>query len=173
MRSSILSLTRPLHSLGQSLVVVMALNLLSAPPARAGVLDSPLPVFQGKPSKLVFLVPGVMHNGTLVTLFSCVSLEKNKTFWIGTQVFPKVGGDPENVTGGSGVGVGTSITMGTGTATGYQINAFINIPESNNPRSARILGTSAKIMCSAYVVDTSGTGTAYSLPVIKRVQKGD
>ena len=67
---------------------LLALALLAASPALAGIADSPLPVLSpGEPTYHVYSVPGVVGNGGLGTFFSCTSTD-TVPVQVGVEVFP-------------------------------------------------------------------------------------
>ncbi|MFQ5667539.1 MAG: hypothetical protein ACE5I7_14100 [Candidatus Binatia bacterium] len=154
-------------------------------PLSAGVADSPLPTLQtGARTREVFIVPGVVKDNQIETEFSCTSLEKAKTITIAVEVFPATGGSPLNIAGlpalegALPVPPGATVTIATGTTVGIHEDLLIAGlgPASVRNGSARIVSTSKKIACSAYLVDCLNTppNSMTALTVIgKTRQKGD
>ena len=89
-------------------------------------------------------------------------------------------GAPENsIASGQGVRTtqaGESDTLSTAGTSAYSEGLITGVAADQNPRSARIVATSTKLMCTAVVVDPDNDPptVAYQLPVIKKTsQKGD
>ena len=169
-----------LHPSCRSLVVVsVVLGLVGS--AAAGVRDSPLPTFPiGTKAKHVFSVPGVMSSGNLETSFQCTSLEKTKPIQWGVEMFLHNGTNPENdISLGQGIRTttpGHSDTLSTASTDAFIEGVIQGVISDGSARSARIVATSTKLMCTAVVVDpeTNPPTVAYDLPVIKKTsQKGD
>jgi hypothetical protein len=150
------------------MVLGVVVALAADAPARAGIVDSPLPVLTaGVPVKLVFAVPGVMKFKEMNTEFSCTSLEPSNTFNFAVEVFGPTGGPPLNdVTtpnnGATPLGPGETRTIATGNTAGLHEDQAISslgaIEVANG--SARIVSESPRITCTAYVADRHGTCTA-------------
>jgi hypothetical protein len=157
-------------------IVVMTLGLfLTAGPAFAGIADSPLPVLEaGKRTYHVYSVPGVIdHVGGLVTLFSCTSTD-TATMQVGVETFNFFGGGPTNdaVTTSLSVAPGATVTFGTGTAVGFNISSDL-AAGSFSKGSARILATSKKLACTAFIADALNsppTSMTY-LTIIKGIKQ--
>ena len=105
----------------------------------------------GKTTLHLYSVPGVLANGQgLDTFFSCTSTD-TATMQVGVELFSFLGwstnqrcrGDlPERRPG-------ATVTFATGAAAGISINS--NLAGGNG--SARILATSKKLACTAFVAD--------------------
>jgi hypothetical protein len=171
-----------MRNAGFGSAVVLA-TLALAMPVLAGPSNTPLPLFDGtKKTKHVFTVPGVMHTSTLATIFTCTVLDKNGADW-GVEIFGGAGGGPlQNDVGvaDNGVrGVGDGDTNSVSTANLAAIDpgdVITGLANDNQARSARIVATSTKLICSATVLDPSGNppSVTYELPVIRKTtQKGD
>ena len=157
------------------LAFAIGLLLALGGPAVAGVADSPLPTLGGQKSKHVFMIPGVISHGTLATVIVCTSLKKTKDLLWGVEIFSASGGDPEDSILDSFLNPGDSEAIAT-EGTTYAENV-IGLSDSNLARSARVVATSRKLVCSATVLERQNTGllpgAGWSLPVIKKTnQKG-
>ncbi len=160
--------------------IVLA-TLALALPALAGPSNTPLPLLRGrKGAKHVFTVPGVLHTGSLDTIFTCLVLDKKGADW-GVEIFDGSGtlendvGAANNGTGGLGDGEANSVSTGS-LASIDPGDVITGLGNSTQARSARIVATSTKLSCSATVLDPSGNPptVAYQLPVIRKTnQKGD
>jgi hypothetical protein len=143
--------------------------------ALAGIADSPLPVLEaGKTTYHVYTVPGAMDD-TRGTYFSCTSLEKTATIRVGVEVFSG-GGFPANdaVATSVLVGPGGTTRLGTRPAVGFFIASDVGGPISDLA-SARILATSTKLACTAFIADpNTSPPSMVQLTIIKKTkQKGD
>jgi len=168
-----------------SFALAGAVGLAGASAAWAGVVDSPLPVLQpGASTQHVFTVPGVIKNNNLETVFICTSLDTVGTASIGVEVFAAAGGPPlndvstPNLDGAESVGPGETATIATGSTVALHEDEIIDVlvPASVKNGSARIVSTSKKITCSAFVVDelNDPPNVLGALSVIsKKKQKGD
>jgi hypothetical protein len=161
--------------------VLLALSfLLASAPARAGVVDSPIPVIPtvGK-LKHVYTVTGVSDGGDLGTAFICTNLDRQNVF-IAVEIFASGGGGPLNdVT--ADVGTVLPSPGQTSTIELQQILSFFEdelmdmLPQVKHG-SARILATSTKILCTAALVEkfTEPAVSMMKLPVIRKTkQQGD
>jgi hypothetical protein len=135
----------------------------------AGVVDSPLPA---PFTKHVFTVPGVIDSN-LGTFFSCTNLDAANVT-VGVELFAQFGGGPVNDV------VATSLTLGAGEtrtfATGSSANIVIDSAlgaGSFSKGSARILSTSKKIACTAYVADrlNSPPTSGWQLTIIAKTKQ--
>lgn len=158
--------------------LTMALLLLGPPatPAFAGVADSPLPVLEaGKTTYHVYTVPGAM-DAALATYFACTSLETTATIRVGVELFFGGGGAPANDATATSllVAPGGTVRFGTQNAAGFLINSDLGRVATNFV-SARILATSKKLACTAFVADpiNAPPTSMVQLTIIKKTQKGD
>ncbi len=154
-------------------------------PAMAGVVDSPLPVLQaGASTQHVFTIPGVIKNNNLETMIICTSLDPLASIVLGVEVFAAAGGPPLNIVstpsldGAESVGPGGTATITTGSLAGFHEDEIIDVlaPASLKNGSARVVSTSKKIACSAFVVDelNDPATTMGALSVLSKAkQKGD
>ncbi len=128
-------------------------GLLSASQARAGIADSPLPVLMpGATTFHLYSVPGVIRSSGLSTFFSCTSTD-TATMQVGVELFGPPGGAPANDAAATSLSVapGATVIFGTGGAAGISISS--NLGGSFSKGSARILATSKKLACTAFLAD--------------------
>jgi hypothetical protein len=131
---------------------IVALTIL-ARPAAAGIADSPLPVLTaGEPTYHLYSVPGAIAGGGLGTYFSCTSTD-TAPMQVGVELFSSAGGGPFNDAAATSLNVapGATVIFGTGGALGISINS--NLGGSFSKGSARILATSRKVACTAFLAD--------------------
>lgn len=147
--------------------------------ARAGIVDSPLPeLVAGKKTVHVYSVSGVNGGGggLLGTYFSCTSTD-TATIQVGVEVFPPPGGAPENdaVATSLSVAPGATVLFGTQAAAGFVLDSNLGAMPAGDG-SARILGTSKKLVCTAFLADVFNappTSMVYLTIVKKLTQKGE
>ncbi len=142
--------------------------------AFAGIADSPLPVLEaGKTTFHVYSVPAFIRTAGLSTFFACTSTDSN-AIRVGVEGFGPAGGAPVNDAVATSLNVppGGMVIFGS-PAVGISIDSSIGLPSRG---SARILATSRKLACTAWVADTGNAPptSSWQLTVVKRkTQKGD
>lgn len=141
--------------------------------AVAGIADSPLPVLQaGAATVHLYSVSGVMHQGTPGTFFTCTSTD-TVPMKVGVEVFDFVGNFTNDVAATSlSVAPGATVMFGTSAAVGIVIDSNVGGLIGNG--SARILATSKKLVCNAFVADTGNappTSMMYLTIIAKTKQK--
>lgn len=126
-----------------------AVVLCLAAPVGAGVVDSPLPA---PFTDHVFTVPGLVDIGGLEAFFSCTNLDAVPVT-IGVELFAFNGGLGNDAAATSlAVAPGATVLFGTSSSTYMAVDSLISsLPSSKN--SARILATSKKIGCTAFLAD--------------------
>jgi len=155
---------------------------VAATSAIAGPGDSPVPSISATAStRVLFTVPGVIKNNGLETAIMCTSLDTIATT-VAFEVFSPAGGGPLNDVS-SGVANGTlalpaggSVTISTGTSVGLHEDLAITGLSNVKNGSARILGTSTRVLCTGLVVEKLGVtpNTIATLKVFaRRRQNGD
>ena len=167
------------------LLSVTALGLLwTCQPALGGVLDAPLPVLDpSRSTRLLYLIPGVIKNKNIETIVECTSLDRSPAFF-GVQVFNFDGTGPLNPPDPGSDGIlliqpGETLSIATGEIAGLHEDEKIGT--SANPigpvtnGSARVVGTTKKLICSAFLVDQLGDPPASmaGLRIISKKQRGD
>lgn len=134
----------------RSIRLALALFVSSVVPAVAGLVDTPVPVG----TKLLYSVPGVMQTGNgLATFFSCTNADVLSAT-LGVEVFNSVGAQVGATFSSSSVtvGPGATVVFATNNAVGVSVDVNLNTA-SFSKGSARVVGTSSKFLCTAYVAD--------------------
>lgn len=153
---------------------IFAVTLSSAPWCQAGIADSPLPeLLPGARTFHLYSVPGVIASTGLDTFFGCTSTD-TVTMQVGVELFFSSGGAPANdaVATSLSVAPGATVIFGTGSAVGISISS--NLGGSFSKGSARILATSKKLACTAFIADISNappTSMTYLTVIAKLKQK--
>jgi len=158
-------------------------SLLAASGARAGVSD-PVPLINGtERAKHVYSVTGVTANAVVGTVITCTSLEKTKDMRSAVEVFSENGPVLNDITSSQGVpelmSPGETVTVeisrdGSVTFTGA--DASVTPASDVLHASARVVATSSKIACSAFLADDNNDPPTFvvELPMVaKTKQKGD
>ncbi|MCK6554684.1 hypothetical protein L6Q96_08920 [Candidatus Binatia bacterium] len=157
----------------------IALAVLINSATFAGIVDTPLPMLvAGKNTLHVYSVSGVNGGGgyALGTYFSCTSTDA-ATIQVGVEVFAPFGGAPINdgVATSLAVVPGQTVLFGTMSAAGIILNSDLG-GGFGNAGSARIIATSKKLVCSAFLADRFSTPPAsmVHLTIVKKAtQKGE
>jgi hypothetical protein len=140
-----------------AVVIAAAIALHCERTAHAGMLDTPIPTFSdGKPAELVGLVPAVVKNNGIETVFICTNLG-NEAVNIGVEIFSADGTVENSVADNNGVvrdlAVGATATIATsGTATLSEDERISSLPQIRNG-SGRIVATNSTIGCIAFLID--------------------
>src|SRR5438128_5344250 len=134
-------------------VGLVAVALLAARLAQAGIADSPLPVLSAGATTLhLYSVPGAIASGFLGTFFSCTSTD-TATMQVGVELFGPAGGAPDNdaVATSLSVAPGATVIFGTSAAVGISVGSSLG--RSDARRAGKVLATPKKLACSASVAD--------------------
>lgn len=159
-------------------IVATTLGLsLTAVTALAGIADSPLPVLlAGKSTLHLYSVPGVVNNGVFATVFACTSTD-TASMQVGVEVFSDFGGGPANDAVATSLSVAPGSTVNFRTASFFWLGglSWVLSPGPIETGSARILSTSKKLVCTAFVADPAyPPTTSWQLTIVKqKKQKGD
>jgi hypothetical protein len=131
------------------LLVAGALTLAAVGPATTAHAQAPLAP--------LFTVPGVVNAGALGTFFACTN-DDTVAQSVGIDIFGQ-GGSQLVVATSNAVSLSPQATIlfGTQTALGLTIDGPAFNPGIITKGSARILSTTKKIACTAFVADTNGT----------------
>lgn len=169
---------------GEFLIVPVCV-VLAGTPAGAGVVDSPLPVFQGGAiGRILFTIPGVIKNNNIETIVSCTSLEQSRVITVAVEVFDATGtllndASAPSLDGAETLAPGETATIATGNTLAFHEDEIIDSlgPASVRNGSARIVSDSKKVTCSAFLVDElndppSSMGTLTIISKAKK-QRGD
>ncbi len=148
----------------RALVAVSLMAILPvASVAHAGVIDTPLPMFSdGKPSVKVYNAVGVIKGNNLQTDFICTNID-SVTVDIGVELFDETGALRNSIAADNGsfvnVTPGVTVTVGTGATAEFHEDKTITFNASGNGAdelingSARVVGTTKNIACSAIIAD--------------------
>jgi hypothetical protein len=152
----------------------LALSLMIGTTSFAGIVDSPLPELEpGKTTVHLYSVPGIIELNGLSTFFSCTVTDSGSVR-VGVETFGTGGGPPLNVAAASSVLIasGGTHTFGTNTAVGINVSSDLNIPPISKG-SARILATSKKVVCTAFVADAGNSPPAsgWALTIIAKTKQ--
>jgi len=155
-------------------LVALAVTL-AAMPCLAGIADSPLPVLvTGQTTLFLYSVPGVEASVVLDTFFSCTSTEQTATMQVGVELFAGAGGAPINDAAATSlsVGPGATVIFGTRAAAGISISSDLS-GGSFSKGSARILATSKKLTCTAFLADANNAPptSMVQLTIIAKVKQ--
>ncbi len=150
--------------------VTLLAVLVLATAAHAGIGDSPVPQLGGVTPLNLYQVSGVLNNAGLGTYFSCTSAETTKNAQVGVELFAQAGGGPVNNSAATSLTLvpGQTGTFGTQFASGILSDSLLGGAFSRG--SARILSTSAKLICTAVVADSAGIPPA-SLTTLNVITK--
>src|SRR5439155_8478960 len=109
----------------------------------------------GPTTYLLYSVPGVISSGGLGSYFSCTSTD-TATMQVGVECFYSPGGAAGNdaVATSLSVGPGATVMFGTSSAVGLSINSNLGCGLMSKG-SVRILATSKKLVCTAFLADVS------------------
>ena len=148
----------------RTLAAVFSMAILPIPRvAHAGVIDTPLPTFSdGKASVRVYNAVGVIKANNLQTDFICTSIDSIPVD-VGVEVFDETGALRNSISADNGsfvnVTPGVTVTVGTGSTVAFHEDKTITFNASGNGAnelkngSARVVGTSKNIACTAIIAD--------------------
>jgi hypothetical protein len=159
-----------------SFAAVVLFGAALATPVLAGIADSPLPVLlPGKTTYHLYTVPFATRGGTLETIFACTSTD-TASMQVCVEVFSPFGGPPiSNDCSFTSLNVasGANVKFGTNPTTAISIDSIVNGSASGG--SARIIATSKKLACTAFLADAFNVPPSMvHLTIIKKkTQKGD
>jgi hypothetical protein len=160
--------------------VMFVVGLIVATPALAGVADSPLPVLEaGKKTYHLYSVPGVLSwiGMNLATYFACTSTD-TATMQVGVEVFDSNAFLSNDAAATSfSLVAGQSVLFGTHQSFNELFDVSLNTGDiSGYTGSARILATSRKLICTAFLADHSASPSpsmVYLTVIKKTTQKGE
>lgn len=154
---------------GIVVAVALASVFAAREPGSAGVVDSPLPA---PFTQHVFTVPGIIDYVSPSSFYACTNLD-SASVTIGVELFGSAGGGPINDASATSLNVAVGATVLFGTpAAGLLIDANVGT-NGFGKGSARILSTSKKIACTAFVADTTNAPptSAWQLTIIKKTKQ--
>jgi hypothetical protein len=136
-----------------AVAAAFALTLLSTADSHGGIADSPLPVLDPARTTLhLYSVPGLVMSGFIEAYFSCTSTD-TAPMKVSVEIFGYNSGLLNDAAADSlTVAPGTTVIFGTAAPSWVGIDKGIGT--GGVPRgSARILATSKKLACTAFLAD--------------------
>jgi hypothetical protein len=153
-------------------VLALAFALTLPSYAAAGIADDPVPPLQGQSARTVYSLTGVINNGNLATYVACTNVDGGDVR-VGVQVFGAAG-TPFNDPSPSSLLLPPGVTkmFGTATAAGLSIDSIL-APGITPLGSARILATSTRIICTAFLMDANNTipNSGWSLTIVAKTKQ--
>jgi hypothetical protein len=154
---------------------ILVLTVALASRAGAGIVDSPLPeLLPGVPTFHVFSVPGITRGSAAIGVyFSCTSLD-TAAMQVGVELFGSLGGAAISDAVGTSLNLAPGGTVLFGTAAAAWVAIDSNIGGGFTKASARILATSKKLSCTAFLADPANvppTSMTYLTIIAKTKQK--
>jgi hypothetical protein len=149
--------------LAYSLIVTLTALTLAAPAALAQI-NGPVPAG----TYHLFSVAGVINAGNLGSYFNCTSTN-NDPQTVTVEAFDSVGA----LSGSASlvIGAGASVRFGTKNAAGLLVDSNL-VSGGISTGSARILSTGKKLLCHAFVTDsTAATPTLTSLTIVAKLKQ--
>ena len=158
----------------RTLAALVAVLTLAAAPAFAGIADSPLPaLIAGETTFHLYSVPGVIDSGGLATYFSCTSTDTAQV-QVCVEVFTSSGfqisNDCSSTSVSRSVAPGATVLFGTNAAAWVSVDSVVG---GSTKGSARIVATSKKLACTAFVADLANTPptSAWQLTIIAKTKQ--
>jgi hypothetical protein len=134
---------------------------LVATPSLGGVVDTPIPA---PFTQHVFTVPGLPNVAGLEAFISCTNLDA-VSVTVGVELFDAVGGVGNDAAATSlTLMPGQTLAFGTGFALNFTVDSVIGGLISSK-YSARVLSTSKKIGCNAFVMDVANAPPTSGWPL--------
>jgi len=151
-------------------LLVLALLASSLTPASAGIGNSPI---QAPFTQHVYDVSGVISNDSFSAYFSCTN-SGSQSVTVGVEVFGPSGGAPINTAAETAIRLapgGTAI-FGTTSSASFIVDGILGTGTVING-SARILATSKKLICGAFLADPGSVRpiSTLSLAIVLKGQK--
>jgi hypothetical protein len=151
---------------------LLALALLASflSPASAGIGNSPIP---SPFTQHVFSVAGVISNDSFSAYFSCTNAG-SQSITVGVELFGPSGGAPLNTAASTAISLapGATAIFGTTGSAAFIVDGILGTGVVTKG-SARILATSKKLICAAFLADAGSVplGSTISLAVVPKTQK--
>jgi len=163
------------------LIGLWAVSAAVAPTiAEANLVTDAAPTLGGQGAKVAYYVNGVTKNNGMETVFVCTSLDSSGSYRIGVEIYDETGAGPTNsVSAGDGeelIAAGGTLTIGTGNTAGFhEDESIVGVPANIRGGAARIVSTSRRLFCQAFLVEELASPPAAFMPlkVIGRKQNGD
>jgi hypothetical protein len=136
----------------RSLLIALGVVFLASASAWAGIADSPLPeLAAGQRTYHLYSVPGIVQQGSYGAFFACTSTD-SVSIRVSAEVFGNLGGSPVNdaVVNALTVAPGATVVFGVADADWFLVDSLLG--GAPGPKiSARILATSKKVACTAFI----------------------
>src|SRR5206468_1530703 len=115
---------------------------------------------------------GVIRSGGVETFFSCTSTD-TATMQVGVELFGGAGGAPGNDAVATSLSVGPGATVLFGTSGAVWIGVNSSLGGATSKGSARILATSKKLACTAFVADAGNAPptSSWQLTIIAKLKQ--
>jgi len=151
-------------------LIALALLASSLSPALAGIGSSSIPA---PFTQHVYDVPGVISNDSFSAYFSC-SNSGNQSVTVGVEVFDQTGGASINTAAETAIRLapGATAIFGTTSSASFIVDGILG-PGTVINGSARILATSKKLICGAFLADPGSVRpiSTLSLAIVAKGQK--
>ena len=151
-------------------LVALALLASSLSPASAGIGNSPIPA---PFTQHAFSVAGVISNDRFSTYFSCTNAG-SQSVTVGVEVFGPSGGASINTAATTAIrlAAGATAIFGTTSSESFIVDGILGTGTVTKG-SARILATSKKLICGAFLADPGSVPTVsmVSLTIVPKGQK--
>jgi hypothetical protein len=156
-----------------SFAAVVLFGAVLAMPVLAGIADTPLPELEaGKKTYHLYSVPGIVSVGSYVAFFSCTSTD-GVPIKIGVEAFA-YDGSRQGSTLPLSVTPGATVVIGTNYPDWFNVDSVVGTGASAK-LSARILATSKKVACTAFIAKGFNGGVdgepTYPLTIIAKTKQ--
>ena len=151
-------------------LVALALLASALSPAYAGIGNSPIPA---PFTQHVFSVAGVISNDSFSAYFSCTN-SGSQSVTVGVEVFGPSGGASINTAATTAIRLapGATAIFGTTSSASFIVDGILGTGTVISG-SARILATSKKLICGAFLADSTSVRpvSTVSLAIVLKGQK--
>jgi hypothetical protein len=149
-------------------LIALALLASSLSPASAGIGSSSIPA---PFTQHVYSVPGVISNESFSAYFSCTN-SGSQSITVGVEVFGPSGGGSINIAAETAISLapGATAIFGTTSSASFIVDGILGTGTVTKG-SARILATSKKLVCGAFLANP-GSGASVSTLSLAIVAKG-
>jgi hypothetical protein len=151
-------------------LVALALLASSLGRAYAGIGNSPIPA---PFTQHVFSVAGVISNDSFSAYFSCTNAG-SQSVTVGIELFGPAGGAPINTAATTAISLapGATAIFGTTSSASFIVDGILGTGTVTKG-SARILATSKKLICAAFLADPDSVPpvSTVSLAIVPKQQK--
>ena len=144
------------------ILVVLALLAASLSPASAGIGNSPIPA---PFTQHAYSVPGIISNDSFSAYFSCTN-SGSQSVTVGVEVFGPSGGASINTATETAIRLepGATAIFGTTSSASFIVDGILGTGTVTKG-SARILATSKKLVCGAFLANPQAVAPVSTLPL--------